>query len=139
MKASLNKVELIGNIGQQPELKTTANGNQLVNIQIATTRGKKDQAGNWKDETTWHKVTLWNRLAEVAKQYSNKGDQVYIEGFLQNNEWTDADGNKRYGTSIVAEKFLMLGGKKQPQGYRPPKRAADPVAVVGEPEPDMPF
>ena len=101
MKASLNRVELIGNVGQEPELKTTAGGHSLVNIQIATTRGKKDAAGTWQDELTWHKVTLWNRLAEILNQYCQKGSQVYIEGYLQNNEWKNQDKQKIHKIKTV--------------------------------------
>lgn len=113
MKPSLNQVQLIGNLGAEPEQRSTQNGNSLVNIQLATTRGRKNQAGTWEDETTWHRVTLWNRLAEIAGQYCHKSDLVYIEGYLQNNEWTDKDGNKRYSTGIVAEKLLLLGSRNQ--------------------------
>ena len=122
MKPSLNRVELVGNLGSDPEQRSTQNGNTLVNIQLATTRGRKNQAGTWEDETTWHRVTLWNRLAEIAGQYCHKGDLVYIEGYLQNNEWTDKDGNRRFSTGIVAEKLLLLNNRNQRTQSQAPGR-----------------
>ena len=111
MKPSINRVELLGNLGQDPEMKTTQGGHSRVSLSLATTKGRKDQLGNWQDELVWHRVTCWNRNAEIANQYCQKGSQIYIEGYLQPNEWTDQDGNKRYGISIIAEKLLLLGSR----------------------------
>jgi single-strand DNA-binding protein len=138
MKASLNRVELIGNVGTDAEIKTTQGGQTLMNLNLATTRSKKDQSGKWSEESTWHRITLWNRLAEIAGQYCQKGRQVYIEGHLQNNEWVDQDGNKRYGVSIVASKLLLLGspdGKK----HKPVNDNRDNMTAQGDDNEQLPF
>jgi single-strand DNA-binding protein len=138
MKASLNMVILLGNLGQDPEMKTTQGGHSLVNISLATNKGRKDQAGNWQDELIWHRVTCWDRIAEIACQYCHKGSQVMIEGYLQPNEWTDQDGKKRYGVSIVASKLLLLGSPERKK-RRPVIDKNDNLAVQGDDNGQLPF
>ena len=109
----LNKVLLIGRIGQDPEKRITPAGHSVVNISIATTEYFKDQSGNKKERTEWHKEVLWNRQAEIVEQYCRKGSQLYIEGSLQTRDWQDKDGNKRYTTEIVARNLQLLDSRSQ--------------------------
>ena len=110
--ASLNKVIIIGNLGADPEVRFTGNGNPVANLRIATT--ERWQGG---EKTEWHKVVVFGKQAETCKQYLTKGRQVYIEGRLQTRQWDDKDGNKRYTTEIVAVRVLFLG--KVSDGPRP--------------------
>lgn len=108
--ASLNRVTLIGNLGKDPEIRYTAGGTAVASFSVATTeKFKKD--GEWQEQTEWHNVTLWARLAEIAGEYLSKGKTVYIEGRLQTRKWQDKDGKDRYTTEIVGEKMQMLSGK----------------------------
>lgn len=109
--ASVNKVILIGNLGQDPELKYLPSGKAVTNFSIATTESWKDQDGNRQEKTEWHNIVLWGRTAEVAKEYLSKGRPVYIEGRLQTRSWDDQDGNKRYRTEIVGDRMQMLGSR----------------------------
>ena len=109
----LNKVLLIGRLGQDPEKRITPSGHTVVNISMATTDYFKDQGGNKQERTEWHRVVLWNRLAEIVEQYCNKGSQLYVEGSLQTREWQDKDGNKRYSTDITARNIQLLDSKPQ--------------------------
>ena len=112
MARGVNKVILIGNLGQDPESRTTPGGTTVTNIRIATTESWTDrQSGEKKESTEWHTVVLWNRLGEIAAEYLRKGSQVYIEGRLQTRKWQDKTGNDRYTTEIVASEMQMLGGR----------------------------
>lgn len=112
MAASVNKVILIGNLGQDPEVRSFANGGQIANLRIATTEQWKDrQTGERKEHTEWHSVVLNDRLAEVAGQYLRKGSAVYIEGSLRTRKWQDQNGNDRYSTEIRGLGLQMLGGR----------------------------
>ena len=106
----VNKVILIGNVGIDPEIRTTEGGVKVARIRLATTERLFDrQANEAKEHTEWHNVTLWRNLADVADRFIRKGSQVYIEGSLRTRDWTDKDGNKRYATEIVANDLKMLG------------------------------
>jgi len=107
--ASINKVILIGNLGRDPEVKYGANGNAVCSLSLATTRQWKDQAGEKKEETEWHRVVLYQRLAEVAGEYTKKGSSLYIEGRLKTRKWTDKDGVEKYTTEIIGEEMKLLG------------------------------
>ena len=112
MAGSVNKVILIGNLGQDPESRTTPGGTTVTNIRIATTDSWTDrQSGEKKENTEWHTVVMWNRLGEIAAEYLRKGSQVYIEGRLQTRKWQDKSGNDRYSTEVVASDMQMLGGR----------------------------
>ncbi len=103
MAGSVNKVILIGNLGSDPELRSTAGGTAVANLSIATNERYQDKEGNWQDRTEWHRVVVFGRQAELVKQYLSKGRKVYIEGRLQTRSWDDAQsGQKRYSTEIVA-------------------------------------
>ena len=109
--ASVNKVILMGNLGRDPETRFTANGAAVCNLRIATTRSWKDKAsGERREETEWHSVVLYDRLAEVAGEYLRKGRPVYVEGRLQTRKWQDKEGQDRYTTEIVGNEMQMLGG-----------------------------
>ncbi len=109
--ASINKVILVGNLGQDPEVKYMPSGGAVTNISIATTDSWKDKAtGEKKENTEWHRVVFFNRLAEIVGEYLRKGSQVYIEGNLRTRSWED-NGVKRYSTEIVAREMQMLGSR----------------------------
>ena len=114
--ASLNKVLLIGNLGQDPEMTYTPNGTAKANLSVATQEKWKDKGGDTQEKTEWHRVIAWGKLAEICGQYLTKGRQVYIEGRLQTRSWEDKDGNKRWTTEIVATGMQMLGAKKDGSG-----------------------
>ena len=108
----INKVELIGNLGADPEVKVMPSGGNVVNLRLATTRRWKDRnTGERKDATEWHRVVCFNRTADIVAQYLKKGSQVYIEGRLQTRKWQAQDGTDRYSTEIVANSLTMLGKK----------------------------
>jgi single-strand DNA-binding protein len=107
---SLNKVLLIGNLGADPEVRTTPSGIQVATIRIATSTSWKDQNGNPQEKTEWHRVILWRGLADIAQKYLKKGNSVFIEGKLQTRSWEDNSGQKRYVTEVIADQLLMLGG-----------------------------
>jgi single-strand DNA-binding protein len=112
MARGVNKVILVGNLGQDPESRTTPGGATVTNIRIATTDSWTDkQSGEKKEQTEWHTVVMWNRLGEIAAEYLRKGSQVYIEGRLQTRKWQDKEGKDRYSTEIVASDMQMLGGR----------------------------
>lgn len=109
--AAVNKAILIGNLGSDPELKYTTSGTAVCNFNIATTEKWKDKDGNPQEKTEWHKIVLWRRQAEVAKEYLHKGSSVYIEGRIQTRNYEDKDGIKRYITEIIGDRMQFLGGR----------------------------
>lgn len=112
MARGINKVILIGNLGQDPEVKYTPSGSAVTNVNIATNESWKDKnSGERQERTEWHRVVFFARLAEIVGEYLRKGSQVYIEGRLQTRKWQDKDGNDRYSTEIVANEMQMLGGR----------------------------
>ncbi len=112
MARGVNKVILVGNLGQDPETRYMPSGDAVTNISIATSESWKDkQTGEQKDKTEWHKVVMFRRLAEISAEYLRKGSQVYIEGKIRTRKWQDRDGNDRYTTEIVADEMQMLGGR----------------------------
>ena len=109
MARGINKVILIGNLGNDPEVKSMPNGNAVANITVATSESWKDkQTGQQQERTEWHRVVFFNRLAEIAGQYLRKGSKVYIEGSLRTRKWQDQSGADRYTTEIVASNMQML-------------------------------
>ena len=112
MARGINKVILVGNLGQDPETRYMPSGAAVTNFTVATNESWKDkQTGEQKDRTEWHRVAMFNRLAEIAAEYLRKGSQVYIEGKLRTRKWQDKDGQDRYTTEIIADEMQMLGGR----------------------------
>ena len=140
MAGSVNKVILVGRLGQDPEVRYTQGGTAVANVRIATDETWKDQSGERQQRTEWHTVVLWRRLAEICGQYLSKGRLVYIEGKLQTRSWQDREGNKRYSTEVQADNMVMLGGRSE-EGPAAP--AAQPAAAAdsdtGASDDDIPF
>jgi single-strand DNA-binding protein len=113
MARGVNKVILIGNLGQDPELRYTGSGTAVCNLRIATNESYKDRDGNLVDKTEWHNVVAWDRLAEICNEYLQKGSQVYFEGSLQTRSWEDRDGNTRYTTEVKAREMMFLDGNRE--------------------------
>ena len=112
MARGINKVILVGNLGQDPETRYMPSGGAVTNFTVATNESWKDkQSGEQKERTEWHKVAMFGRLAEIAAEYLRKGSQVYVEGRLQTRKWQDRDGNDRWTTEIVANEMQMLGSR----------------------------
>ena len=111
--ASVNKVIVLGNLGRDPELRYTPSGSAVCNVSIATTRNwKSKDSGERQEETEWHRVVFYDRLAEIAGEYLKKGRPVYVEGRLKTRKWTDTDGVEKYTTEIVGEQMQLLGGRE---------------------------
>ena len=118
----INKAILIGNVGQDPEIRYTGdvnNGTKVATFRLATTERYRDRAGNLQEHTEWHSIVVWRNTADVVEKYVKKGTQVYIEGRLRSRSWDDQNGNKRYVTEIVADTLQLLGRKAEGQqgGY----------------------
>jgi single-strand DNA-binding protein len=108
----VNKVILVGNLGRDPEVRSTPNGQQVATFSIATSRRWKDREGNRQEQTEWHNIVCWGRQAEVAGQYLTKGKQIFVEGRLQTRSWEDKQsGEKKYRTEVVCDNFQMLGSR----------------------------
>ena len=122
----VNKVILIGNLGQDPEVRYMANGNAVANVTVATSESWKDQQGQQQERTEWHRCVMYRRLAEIVGEHLKKGAKVYMEGRLQTREWQDQQGQKRYTTEIIVNEMQMLDGR--PAGTRPPAQANSPDA-----------
>ncbi|MDL2193276.1 single-stranded DNA-binding protein [Shewanella algae] len=115
----VNKVILVGNLGQDPEVRYMPNGNAVANITVATSESWKDQQGQQQERTEWHRVVMFGKLAEIAGEYLRKGSQVYLEGKLQTRKWKDQSGQDKYTTEVVVDMggtMQMLGGRNQNQG-----------------------
>jgi single-strand DNA-binding protein len=119
-KGTVNKVMLIGRLGADPEVRYVPSGSAVANFNVATNRSFKDKEGKLQEQTDWHRIVVWSRLAEFAKQYLHKGMRVYIEGRLQYRDWQDQNGLKRNATDIVANDIQMLeSGAKGAAGPAP--------------------
>ncbi len=151
MARGINKVILVGNLGNDPDVKYTADRRAIANISLATTESWKDRnTGEQQDRTEWHRVVFFNRLAEIVSEYLKKGSQVYVEGKLQTRKWQDQNGMDRYTTEIVANEMQMLGGRSggtadyggasapaaQPR-QQPPQQPPQQSQQGGAPQPPM--
>ncbi len=136
MSRSLNKVTLIGNLGADPEVRSTASGTRVATLSIATSRSWNNQAGERQEKTEWHRVVLWNNrgsgLADVAEKFLKKGDKVYVEGRIEYRTWEDREGKTRYTTEINAREMLMLSarGAAGEAGGEPAQATVPQVAVA---------
>ncbi len=139
----LNRVQLIGHVGQDPEMKYTQAGAAVVTMTLATNESYKDQNGQLVERTEWHRLVAYRRTAEVFGEYVKKGSKLYIEGKLQTRSWDDKEGNKRYTTEIIVDNFMFLdskgqgGGGQRMQEDRPSAMPAEPTG--GDPGADLPF
>ncbi|MBN2359092.1 MAG: single-stranded DNA-binding protein [Deltaproteobacteria bacterium] len=111
MAGGVNKVILIGNLGQDPEVRVTGGGTAVANMRIACNDRFKNKSGEWEDRTEWVTVVAFGKTAENCREFLQKGRQIYVEGRLQTRSWEDKEGNKRYTTEVVANQVLFLGGK----------------------------
>jgi single-strand DNA-binding protein len=124
--ASINKVIVIGNLGKDPEIRYTPSGSAVCNITVATSRTWKDKtSGEKQEETEWHRIVFFDRMAEIAGEYLKKGRPVYVEGRLKTRKWTDKDGVEKYTTEIMAENMQLLGGREE--GAAPSTRQQRPA------------
>ena len=146
----INKVILIGNVGQDPEVRYTGdvnNGAKVATIRLATSERYRDRNGNIQEHTEWHTVVVWRNTADVVEKYVKKGTQLYIEGKIRTRSWEDQTGNKRYTTEIMADTLQLLGRKPEGQGgnqsyaqqaapaYQPAAPAVQPAQPVAQPAP----
>ncbi len=139
-KGTVNKVILIGRLGQDPELKYTTSGAAFVNLSLATNTSYKGQDGNYVENTEWHRIVAWRKLAEMLAQYSKKGTRLYVEGKLTTRSWDDQNGQKRYMTEVTADNAQLLEGRDSSASApsSPPEEShvAEPSPEEGD---DLPF
>ena len=144
MSRSLNKVTLIGNLGNDPEVRSTTGGNRVATFSLATSRSWNDAAGSKQEKTEWHRCVVWNtktsQLADIVEKYVKKGDKLYVEGRIEYRQWQDKDGQTRYSTEINVRELIMLGGKggggggdyeSESGSRRPAAASAAPKAKAG--------
>lgn len=147
---SVNKVIIVGNLGRDPEVRYNTAGEAMASISVATTDTWRDKStGEKKENTEWHRITFFGKLAEIVQQYLTKGSQVYVEGSLRTRKYTDKDGVEKYATEIRADNMQMLGGRgdggqqpqrqQAPQQQRPPQRQQKPAANFSDMDDDIPF
>jgi single-strand DNA-binding protein len=145
MSRGINKVVLIGNLGQDPETRYMQSGAAVTNVRLATNESWKDkQTGEQHERTEWHSVVFFNRLAEIAAEYLRKGSQIYVEGKLRTRKWQDQNGNDRYTTEIVANEMQMLGTRgpvapRSSQQQRQVANGAPMPPMQDDMEDDIPF
>ena len=141
--AGVNKAIIVGNLGNDPEIRYSANGNAIASISVATSdRWKDKNTGEQQERTEWHRVKLFSRLAELAGEYLKKGSQVYIEGRIQTSKYQDKDGNDRWSTEIVAREMTFLGGRGgagDSQGAPPADSSQRDPTPSGDFDDDIPF
>jgi single-strand DNA-binding protein len=138
---SVNKVILVGNLGKDAELRYTPGGTAVATLRLATTDRFKDKDGQWKDQTEWHTVVIWDKTAESLAEYLRKGKQIYVEGRLQTRSWDDREGKKRYTTEVRGDRIVLLGGRgPQAEREEPAAPPAEPPREATElTDDDIPF
>jgi single-strand DNA-binding protein len=147
MSRSLNKATLIGNLGADPEIRSTNSGTPVATLSIATSRRWTSRSGEQQEKTEWHRVVCWDKLADIAQRYLKKGDRVYIEGSIEYRQWEGQDGQTKYTTEIRAREMIMLGSSGGGQGFQqsapaPAGQSADFSEFSNESlagEDDLPF
>ena len=132
--AGINKVIIVGNLGNDPEIRAMPTGEQVANITVATSESWTDKnSGEKKTQTEWHRIVLYRRLAEIAAQYLHKGSQVYVEGRLKTRKWQDNNGQDRYTTEIQGDNLQMLGGRQdEPKQAKSSKAKPEPLSAMAE-------
>ncbi|MBN1465289.1 single-stranded DNA-binding protein [candidate division KSB1 bacterium] len=142
-KGTVNKVILIGRLGQDPELKYTPSGAAVLTLSIATNTSYKGQDGNNVENTEWNRVVVWRKLAEIIAQYAKKGTRVYVEGKLTTRNWDDQNGVKHYMTEVVADQIQLLESRGESPSHSSAEAPPPPHAQAAEPTPeegdDLPF
>jgi single-strand DNA-binding protein len=133
---SFNKITIVGNLGRDPELRYTPQGTPVCTFTMATNDRRKDKNGEMQDQTTWFRITLWNRQAETASQYLHKGKSVYIEGRLRVDEYTDRDGKSRYTLEVTATDMQFIGSRQDDQGQE--RAASSSASTSGSTGPSEP-
>ncbi len=142
MARSLNKATLIGNVGGDPDVRTTPSGTRVGKLSLATNRSFQDRSGQQQELTQWHRLTFFGRLVDVVEQWVKKGDRLYIEGRIEYSQTQDEQGGTRYWTDIIVQEMIMLGSTGSPGGptrggeYRQPAVERPPIS---EPDDDLPF
>jgi len=137
--AGVNRVIIIGHLGNDPEIRTMPNGEQVANITVATSESWTDKnTGEKKTQTEWHRIVLYRRLAEITAQYLTKGSQVYIEGRLKTRKWQDSNGQDRYTTEIQGDNLQMLGGRQDAAQNQPPKQQDKQQKAQSKPQQSEP-
>jgi single-strand DNA-binding protein len=140
----LNKVTLIGNLGSDPEVRSTPGGNRVAQFSLATSRTWNDQSGNKQEKTEWHRCVVWNtkgsQLADIVERYVKKGDKIYVEGRIEYRQWQDKDGQTRYSTEINVRELILLGGRREggdmdSEGGSFQRRAPAPASAAARPTP----
>ncbi|MHB9030744.1 MAG: single-stranded DNA-binding protein [Candidatus Latescibacterota bacterium] len=126
MARSLNRVQLIGNLGADPEIRYTPNGTAVANIRVATAENRKNKEGEWEERTEWHRVVLYGRLAETAKDYLRKGSKVYIEGRIETRSWEDQNAQKHYATEVIGNDLIFLDPKGHNSGQNSGQESSEP-------------
>jgi len=145
MARSLNKATLIGNVGGDPEIRTTSGGSRVAKVSLATSRSFQNRSGNQEERTQWHRLTFFGKLADVVEQWVKKGDRLFVEGRIEYSQTQDERGGTRYWTDIIVNEMIMLGSRGGP-GREPSQQgrnfggasAANPAEIV-EPDDDLPF
>lgn len=135
MSKALNKVQLIGHLGKDPELKYTTTGVCVASFSIATTESWKDQEGNTQERTEWHRIVAWRKFAEICGEWLKKGARVYVEGKLQTRSW-EKDGHKNYSTEIVIDNMIMLDARQASENREP---SPEVPAATPSSDNDLPF
>jgi len=132
--AGINKVIIVGNLGNDPEIRTMPNGEMIANISVATSESWTDKnTGEKKTQTEWHRIVIYRKLAEIAAQYLHKGSQVYVEGRLKTRKWQDNNGQDRYTTEIQGDNLQMLGGRQdEPKQAKSSKAKPEPLSAMAE-------
>jgi len=142
MPRSVNKVILVGNVGQDPEVRYTASGVPVAKVSLATNERFKDRNDQWQDRTEWHSIVAWQRLAEIVGEYVRKGSKLYVEGKLETSTWEDRqNGENKYRTQIVARDIVLLGSRDTGDGAKEELPSSDsrPESTSAEPVDEIPF
>lgn len=147
MSRSLNKVMLIGNVGSEPEIRTTGSGTKMAKVSLATNRVFTDRNGQRQEKTEWHRLTFWSKLADLVEQYVHKGDRLYVEGRIEYSQTEDEQGGTRYWTDIIVQEMVLLGqggggmsgDMARPAVTRTRQPVAPPPSPFDDEDDDLPF
>jgi single-strand DNA-binding protein len=137
MARAVNKAILVGNVGNDPEIRSVGDGHRVANVSLATNRTWKDKSGQKQEKTEWHRLTFWGKLVDIVEQYVGKGDLIYVEGSIEYSK-TEKDGIEKYWTEINVREMQMLGSKSE-SSRQPDAAPAAAAPPVSEPDDDLPF